>query len=83
VISGARGERVRVPGTAQDITERHRDRQQLAFLASHDPLTGLANRRQLGDRLTESAAASGGALLLIDVDNFKDINDSRGQAVGD
>ncbi|MGH3613035.1 MAG: putative bifunctional diguanylate cyclase/phosphodiesterase [Pseudonocardia sp.] len=84
VIMNARGEPVRVLGTAQDITEQHRTRQELTFLAGHDPLTGLANRRQITDRLTECVSGrTGGALLLIDVDNFKDINDLRGHPVGD
>jgi len=84
VIINACGEPIRVLGTAQDITEQHRARQELTFLAGHDPLTGLANRRQITDRLTAcTVGRSGGALLLIDVDNFKDINDLRGHPVGD
>ena len=74
----------RVLATARDVTEAHRTRQELAFLADHDPLTGVANRRRIMGRLAECAARPGGAaLLLIDVDNFKDINDLRGHAAGD
>lgn len=72
-----------VLGTAQDITEQHRARNELAFLASHDALTGLANRREITDRLAACTRDRGGALLLIDIDHFKDINDLRGHAAGD
>ncbi|WP_084352483.1 putative bifunctional diguanylate cyclase/phosphodiesterase [Millisia brevis] len=78
------GRPIRVLGTAQDITEQHRARAQLAYLADHDPLTGLSNRRRITDRVADCAARDhGGALLLIDVDHFKDINDLRGHAAGD
>lgn len=78
------GRPVRVLGTAQDITEQHRARTQLAYLAAHDPLTGLSNRRRITDRVAACATDDGGgALLLIDIDHFKDINDLRGHAAGD
>jgi len=84
VVPDATGAPTRVLGTSRDVTEQQRARQELAFLAEHDPLTGVANRRRLTARLAECAASGGGtALLLIDVDNFKDINDLRGHAVGD
>ena len=84
VVPDATGAPTRVIGTARDITEQSRARQELAFLAEHDPLTGVANRRRLTARLLECTRSdSGAALLLIDVDNFKDINDLRGHAVGD
>ncbi len=68
----------------RDVTEQHRDRAELTFLAEHDPLTGVANRRRIGSRIADCAAdPRGGALLMIDIDNFKDINDLRGHAVGD
>ena len=68
----------------RDITEQYRDRAELTFLAEHDPLTGVANRRRIGSRIADCAAdPAGGALLMIDIDNFKDINDLRGHAVGD
>ena len=71
-------------GTVRDVTEHHRDRAELTFLAEHDPLTGVANRRRIGSRIADCAAdPRGGALLMIDIDNFKDINDLRGHAVGD
>jgi diguanylate cyclase (GGDEF)-like protein len=84
VVVDAAGAPTRVLGAARDVTEQHRARQELAFLAEHDPLTGVANRRRFTARLAECAAEPHeAALLLIDVDNFKDINDLRGHAVGD
>ncbi len=84
VFADAAGVPVRVLGTARDVTEEHRARAELAYLAEHDPLTGIANRRRITARLAEcSADAAGATLLLIDIDHFKDINDLRGHAVGD
>ncbi|MCO1657497.1 putative bifunctional diguanylate cyclase/phosphodiesterase [Pseudonocardia humida] len=84
VFSDASGRPIRVLGTARDVTEEHRARTELAFLAEHDPLTGIANRRRITARLAECLADPAGAtLLLIDIDRFKDVNDLRGHAVGD
>ena len=71
-----------------DITERQRLADQLSQLAYHDGLTGLPNRLQLEDRLQQSIAQAsrshgGLALLFIDLDHFKPINDRFGHAVGD
>ena len=75
---------IRLFGASLDVTDEHRARADLAYLAEHDPLTGVANRRRLTSRLAECAAGPAGAtLLLIDIDHFKDINDLRGHAVGD
>jgi len=68
--------------------ERKRARAHLRLLAYHDPLTGLPNRASFIERLKtaiEDASLSGGTVgvLFLDLDNFKDINDSRGHAVGD
>lgn len=73
---------------ARDITETMMTQQQLRFAATHDPLTGLPNRSLLDDRLRlalarAQRAGKGFALLLFDVDRFKDINDSLGHATGD
>lgn len=72
----------------QDVTERRRVEQQLAHQALHDPLTGLANRQLLLDRLEQGLARRsrrGGmtGLLLLNLDNFKAINDAHGYDVGD
>jgi diguanylate cyclase (GGDEF)-like protein len=84
VFTDAQGVPHRMLGTSRDVTDAHRAREELAYLAEHDPLTGIANRRRITGRLAECAAQPGGAaLLLIDIDNFKDINDLRGHAVGD
>lgn len=84
VFTDANGAPIRVLGTARDVTKDVRAREELAYLADHDPLTGIANRRRLTARLAECLQEDRGpALLLIDVDHFKDINDIRGHAAGD
>lgn len=68
-------------------TERHRREERIAQLAARDPLTALYNRRALDRRapelLAQASAASPGALLLIDIDNFKQVNDLHGHIAGD
>ncbi len=75
-------------GISTDITEHRRIQRELHQLAFFDPITGLANRRLLIDRLEHALASRNstgfeGALLMLDIDNFKSINDSRGHSVGD
>ncbi len=72
----------------QDITERKELEEQLRHLAFYDPLTELPNRRLLIDRLGQSLTESKrsgcyGALMFLDLDNFKALNDTLGHATGD
>lgn len=74
--------------TLVDITREKSTADEIQFLAFYDPLTGLANRRLLIDRLNHalvSHARSGrdGALLFLDLDHFKSLNDTLGHDVGD
>ena len=75
-------------GVGQDITKRKTAESETESLAFYDPLTGLPNRRLMLDRLgkaLESAARhqTQGALLFIDLDNFKTLNDTQGHDTGD
>ena len=75
-------------GVARDVTERKALEQELERLSQHDPLTGLFNRRRFEEELRRQLAytrryGKGGALLMIDLDRFKQINDELGHAAGD
>ncbi|MDP2442401.1 MAG: diguanylate cyclase [Rhodoferax sp.] len=84
----AQGDIVGYHGITREITERKRLQDQVRQLAFFDPLTQLPNRRLLSDRLSQAMATSKrsacyGALMFLDLDNFKPLNDAHGHVVGD
>jgi len=77
-----------VLGIARDVTERKEAEKTIRQLAYHDPLTGLPNRRLFNDRLTLALAQAkrkkqGLAVMFLDLDYFKDVNDELGHNLGD
>jgi diguanylate cyclase (GGDEF)-like protein len=72
-----------VVSNARDVTEARMLQDQLRHQASHDSLTGLANRELFGDRLVAATRAGHAAVLLIDLDDFKWVNDTYGHHIGD
>jgi len=75
-------------GTAQDVTDRRRVEEQIRWLAYHDSLTGLGNRRLFRERLDFAVAQAGRTrtplgVLFLDLDHFKRINDTFGHTQGD
>jgi diguanylate cyclase (GGDEF)-like protein/PAS domain S-box-containing protein len=82
------GARRLIRGSITDITERKRSEERIRHLAHHDPLTGLPNRTLFQDRVGQAIAQahrnrSQVATLFVDLDRFKDINDSLGHETGD
>jgi diguanylate cyclase (GGDEF)-like protein/PAS domain S-box-containing protein len=87
-VHDSEGNTIATTWVARDVTERREFENRLVYLASHDHLTGLFNRRrfeeEVSQRLAETSRHGGvGALLWIDLDNFKAVNDSFGHRVGD
>ena len=88
VVRDRSGQAVRAIGVTQDITERRAAHERIRFLATRDPLTELPNRLLLQDRIEQGMAAASRndsllAVLFVDLDHFKTINDSLGHAIGD
>ena len=87
-VIGKDGEVTNYVGTFVDFTERKKAENEIHLLAYYDPLSQLPNRRMLLDRLRQAVSTSvrnhtGGALLFIDLDNFKTLNDTKGHGIGD
>lgn len=73
-----------IRGTARDITEQHLASQRIEHLAMHDSLTDLPNRHSLQRRIESAMQEAGvGALLFLDIDHFKYVNDNFGHRAGD
>jgi diguanylate cyclase (GGDEF)-like protein/PAS domain S-box-containing protein len=88
LIRDADGRPSHVLGQIQDVTERRRFERRLQHLADHDPLTGLLNRRRFEAELDRHVSAvrrygAEGAVLVLDLDDFKLVNDSLGHSAGD
>ena len=87
-VAGSHGGKGRVLSVGLDVTEARRQEKHIKYQADHDTLTGLYNRRRFQEELdrlfvSRKRQQRGGALLFLDVDEFKSINDARGHQAGD
>lgn len=88
VVRDAGGNIVGLQGVAADVTESRHAAAALVLMATHDPLTGLANRNAMFEEISRALEASRRsrrpvAVLLLDLDHFKDVNDTLGHSAGD
>lgn len=87
-IRDSHGERTHFVAVLTDVTARRRAEQELHYLANYDPLTGLPNRTLLTERLGDAVLRARQmnrlvAVLFVDLDRFKHVNDAHGHSVGD
>jgi diguanylate cyclase (GGDEF)-like protein/PAS domain S-box-containing protein len=87
-VRDAAGEVYRIAGIGADVTHRKEAEEKLVYLAHYDGLTGLPNRALFFDRLKQTLAQAGrrgvlAAVMFVDLDRFKVVNDTLGHAVGD
>jgi diguanylate cyclase (GGDEF)-like protein/PAS domain S-box-containing protein len=88
ILRDDEGKAVRMIGSMMDITERRRAEEKINYLAYYDPLTGLPNRTLFEDRLPQALSLAKRneqmvAVMLLDLDRFKSINDTLGHTAGD
>lgn len=88
VLTEPTGEVIGITGTGRDVSERKRDEDKIVHMATHDTLTGLPNRMLFSDRLQQALATDRRgrqrlAVLFVDLDKFKPVNDGYGHDVGD